>query len=97
MSESNLEDRAMIHDLFTRYCCALDNGEIETVVDCFTADAILKSPVIAGVFEYRRQGVGALCALRSRRLAQLLEARRANPFRDIASITTILVEPINLP
>src|SRR5437762_3751140 len=46
MSESNLEDRAAIHDLFTRYCCALDNGEIETVVDCFTADAILKSPVI---------------------------------------------------
>jgi hypothetical protein len=34
MSESNLEDRAAIHDLFTRYCCALDNGEIEAVVDC---------------------------------------------------------------
>src|ERR1700745_1458400 len=46
MSESNLEDRAAIHDLFTRYCCALDNGEIEAVVDCFTVDAILKSPVI---------------------------------------------------
>ena len=46
MSESTLEDRAAIHDLFTRYCCALDNGEIEAVVDCFTVDAILKSPVI---------------------------------------------------
>src|ERR1700756_2051340 len=46
MSASNLEDRAAIHDLFTRYCWALDNGEIEAVVDCFTADAILKSPVI---------------------------------------------------
>jgi ketosteroid isomerase-like protein len=46
MSESNLEDRAAIHDLFTRYCCALDNGEIETVVDCFMVDATLKSPVI---------------------------------------------------
>src|SRR5436309_337285 len=46
MSEGNLEDRAAIHDLFTLYCCALDNGEIETVVDCFTVDAILKSPVI---------------------------------------------------
>jgi uncharacterized protein (TIGR02246 family) len=43
---ANLEDRAAIHDLFTRYCCALDNGDIETVVDCFTADAVLKSPVI---------------------------------------------------
>jgi uncharacterized protein (TIGR02246 family) len=40
------DDRAAIHDLFTRYCCALDNGEVETVVDCFTADAVLKSPVI---------------------------------------------------
>ena len=46
MSERNLKDRAAIHDLFTRYCCALDNGEIEAVVDCFTVDAILKSPVI---------------------------------------------------
>ncbi|HYM73959.1 MAG TPA: nuclear transport factor 2 family protein, partial [Stellaceae bacterium] len=35
-----------IADLFTRYCCALDNGEVETVVDCFTEDAVLKSPVI---------------------------------------------------
>jgi len=39
MSGSKLEDRAAIHDLFTRYCCALDNGEIEVVVDCFTVDA----------------------------------------------------------
>jgi ketosteroid isomerase-like protein len=46
MSESDLEDRASIHDLFTRHCCAPDNGEVETVVDCFTVDAILKSPVI---------------------------------------------------
>ena len=46
MSESNLEGRAAIHDLFTRYCCALDNGEVEAVVDCFTVDAVLKSPVI---------------------------------------------------
>ena len=46
MSESILKNRAAIHDLFARYCCALDNGEIEAVVDCFTVDAILKSPVI---------------------------------------------------
>jgi uncharacterized protein (TIGR02246 family) len=43
---AHLEDRAAIHDLFTRYCCALDNGEVETVVACFTSDAVLKSPVI---------------------------------------------------
>jgi uncharacterized protein (TIGR02246 family) len=46
VASSYLEDRAAIHDLFTRYCCALDNGEVDTVVDCFTADAVLKSPVI---------------------------------------------------
>ena len=46
MSATDLQDRAAIHDLFTRYCCALDNGEVETVVDCFTADAVLKSPVV---------------------------------------------------
>jgi hypothetical protein len=28
MSESNLKDRAAIHDLFTRYCCALDDGGV---------------------------------------------------------------------
>jgi len=43
---SDIEDRLAIADLFTRYCCALDNGEVETVVACFTADAALKSPVI---------------------------------------------------
>lgn len=52
---ANPEDRAAIHDLFTRYCCALDNGEVETVVACFTEDAALKSPVvdIAGHDEIR--------------------------------------------
>jgi uncharacterized protein (TIGR02246 family) len=46
MHESSLYDRASIHDLFTRYCGAFDNGEVEAVVDCFTADAVLKSPII---------------------------------------------------
>lgn len=46
MATDTIEDRAAIHDLFTRYCCALDNGEVETVIACFTADAALKSPVI---------------------------------------------------
>ena len=46
MSAGDIADRAAIHDLFTRYCCALDNGDVETVVDCFATDAVLKSPVI---------------------------------------------------
>jgi ketosteroid isomerase-like protein len=43
---AEIEARAALHDLFTRYCGALDNGEVETVVDCFTADATLESPAI---------------------------------------------------
>ena len=43
---TQLEDRAAIHDLFTRYCCALDNGEVETVVACFVEGAKLDSPMI---------------------------------------------------
>jgi uncharacterized protein (TIGR02246 family) len=46
---SAIEDRAAIHDLFTRYCCALDTAEVETVVDCFTADATLESPAIGAI------------------------------------------------
>jgi uncharacterized protein (TIGR02246 family) len=43
---SDTEDKVAIADLFTRYCCALDNAEVETVVGCFTADAALNSPMI---------------------------------------------------
>ena len=43
------EDRLAIHDLLVRYATALDGGDIETVVDCFTADAVLESPVIGRI------------------------------------------------
>src|SRR5216110_3816145 len=46
MSLDYLEDRLAIHDLFVRYTTALDRGDVETVVDCFTEDATLESPVI---------------------------------------------------
>ena len=49
MSVSNLEDRLTIDDLFVRYTTALDRGDVETVVDCFTADAALESPVIGAI------------------------------------------------
>jgi len=42
----SIEDRLAIGDLFVRYATALDRGDVETVVDCFTADARLESPVI---------------------------------------------------
>jgi len=42
----SIEDRLAIDDLFVRYTTALDAGEVGTVVDCFTADAVLESPAI---------------------------------------------------
>jgi uncharacterized protein (TIGR02246 family) len=44
-----LEDRLAINDLFVRYTTALDAGNVETVVGCFTADAVLESPVIGSI------------------------------------------------
>jgi uncharacterized protein (TIGR02246 family) len=49
MVEASLADRLAIHDLFVRYATALDNGDVATVVDCFTADAMLESPVIGRI------------------------------------------------
>jgi hypothetical protein len=43
---STIEDRLAINDLFVRYTTALDGGDTETVVGCFTADAVLESSVI---------------------------------------------------
>jgi len=45
----SLEDRLAISDLFVRYATALDEGDVETVVDCFTDDATLESPVIGAI------------------------------------------------
>ena len=49
----SIEDRLAIHDLFVRYTTALDQGDVETVVDCFTEHAALESPVI-GVIAGRK-------------------------------------------
>jgi uncharacterized protein (TIGR02246 family) len=45
----SLEDRLAIHDLLVRYTTALDDGDVAAVVDCFTADAVLESPVIGRI------------------------------------------------
>jgi uncharacterized protein (TIGR02246 family) len=61
----SVEDRLAINDLFVRYTTALDAGDVETVVDCFTSDAALESPVI-GVIAGRE----AIRAFASRFAAQ---------------------------
>ena len=43
---SIVEDRLAIHDLFVRYTTALDAGDIETIVGCFTEDGSLESPAV---------------------------------------------------
>ncbi|HEV2336423.1 MAG TPA: nuclear transport factor 2 family protein [Stellaceae bacterium] len=82
MSVSDLTDRLAINDLFVRYTTALDQGDVETVVDCFTADATLESPVI-GVIAGRE----AIRAFAERFAAQLAAGQQ---FRHM--ITNIAAE-----
>jgi len=62
------EDRLAINDLFVRYTTALDAGEVEAVVDCFTKDAVLESPAIGMIagHEAIRAFAGRFAALRER-------------------------------
>jgi len=46
VSLGDLEDRLAINDLFVRYTTALDRGDVETIVDCFTPDGSLDSPAV---------------------------------------------------
>lgn len=42
----SIEDRLAIGDLFARYMWALDTGDVEGLVTCFTKDGALESPVV---------------------------------------------------
>jgi uncharacterized protein (TIGR02246 family) len=46
MSSFSIEDRFGINDLFVRYTCALDAGDADDVIDCFTEDGTLVSPAV---------------------------------------------------
>lgn len=53
---TTIEDRFAVQDLFTRYATALDSGDVEGIVSCFTEDGALESPVVgvkAGMAEIR--------------------------------------------
>ena len=78
----SIEDRLAIHDLFVRYATALDAGDVETVVNCFTADAVLESPVI-GVIAGRD-------AIRA--FAERFAAQRAGGTQFRHMITNIVAE-----
>jgi 3-phenylpropionate/cinnamic acid dioxygenase small subunit len=55
MAAPSVADRLMINDLFVRYTMALDAGDVETIVGCFTEDGALESPAV-GIYS-GRQGI----------------------------------------
>ena len=60
MAVPSVDDRLMINDLFVRYTTALDAGDVETIVSCFTEDGALESPAV-GVYS-GRQGIREFAA-----------------------------------
>lgn len=50
MKDASLQDWFEVHQLLVRYATALDACDVEAVVDCFTPDGTLDSPVL-GRFE----------------------------------------------
>jgi hypothetical protein len=76
----------MINDLFVWYTTALDAGEVDTIVGCFTEDGALESPVVGCA---RRAGGDSrirrtLCPLLGTRLAvarDLLSGERHHAHR----------------
>ena len=55
MAKPSIEDWNGINELFTRYAWALDTGDVEGIIACFTQDAVLESPVMG-----RFSGAGAV-------------------------------------
>jgi uncharacterized protein (TIGR02246 family) len=43
---ASIEDWLAINDLFVRYATALDGGDVETIISCFTVDGSLVSPAV---------------------------------------------------
>ena len=54
MAKPSIEDRLAIEELFVRYTTALDNGDVDGVVGCFTQDGWLDSPLV-GRHQGRKQ------------------------------------------
>jgi ketosteroid isomerase-like protein len=58
MATPSIEDWIAINDLFIRYACSLDHGDVEAVVSCFTRDGVIESPAMgkftgeAGIREF---------------------------------------------
>ena len=73
MAKPSIEDRLAIEDLFVRYAAALDEGDVEGVVGCFTEDGWLDSPIVG-----RRQGKAELREF-AEKISESKTARSAIP------------------
>jgi ketosteroid isomerase-like protein len=77
MAKPSVEDRLAIEDPLVRYTTALDEGDVEGVVGCFTEDGWLDSPIIG-----RHEGEAALRAFAADIAAR---RRRGAQFRHVVS------------
>ncbi len=82
MPQPSLDDRAAIADLFARYMWALDSGDVDGLVDCFTEDGVLTSPAVG---EHR--GHAAI-----RAFAERFAAYRRNGAQLRHMISNLLIE-----
>lgn len=78
MAKPSIEDRLAIEDLFVRYTTALDSGDVEGVVGCFTQDGWLDSPIVG-----RHQGREQLRAF-AEKIAESVRLRGAR-YRHVVS------------
>jgi len=70
---ATMEEWFAINNAFIRYATSLDHGDVDAVVDCFTADASLESPVL-GKFE-GREGIREFAAKTARLLDEDVQFR----------------------
>jgi uncharacterized protein (TIGR02246 family) len=84
VSLGDLEDRLAINDLFVRYTTALDRGDVETIIDCFTPDGSLDSPAVG-----RHAGHAAIRAF-AERFARFHE--RGAQLRHVISNLAVEIE-----
>jgi hypothetical protein len=82
VAEPLLEDRIGIEDLFSRYMWAIDGGDVEGLVACFTETGALESPAVG-----RYAGRDAV-----RSFAQRFSRFRANGSQMRHVVSNLLVE-----
>jgi hypothetical protein len=78
LAKPSIEDRLAIEDLFVRYTTALDSGDVEGVVACFSEHGWLDSPIVG-----RHQGQEALRSF-AEKTARPIRQRGAR-FRHVVS------------